>query len=436
MDDAADGIDGGIDRTVARSGCLELFARNVEPDAGYRLDAYACRYLQEVEADAGIGRALFTHEHQYIVVVDVFFAVGQFEERLIGFVERLFVELDAQQVKAVLEGGSSAAGGQYNRGFVDTHLFGVDNLVALAILQHAVLMDARRVGKGVASHDGLVGLYRHIHQIRYEAARAVNLLGVDVGFDLQVVVALANHGDLLERGVSGPFADAVDGHLGLPGSVLDAGHGVGRSHTQVVVAVGSDDHAVYPLDVLHEVANLLAELVGQAVAGGVGYVDDGGPGLDDGLDDASQIFVVGTACIFGVELYIFDISFGILDGSDSPLDNLFTSRVELVFDVVVRGAYTGVYAFVLGILQGLGRYLDVVLDCPGERTDGGPGHRLGYGYDRCKVAGAGYRETGFDNVDPEGFERFGYLYFFYGVELTAGHLLAVSQGCVENVQSV
>ena len=84
------------------------------------------------------------------------------------------------------------------------------------------------------------------------------------------------------------------------------------------------------------------------------------------------------------------------------------------------------YASVLGILQGLGRYLDVVLDCPGEGTDGGPGHGLGYGYDRCKVAGTGYRESGFDDVDPEGFERIGHLYFFYGVELTAGHLLAVS----------
>jgi hypothetical protein len=36
---------------------------------------------------------------------------------------------------------------------------------------------------------------------------------------------------------------------------------------------------------------------GQAIARGVGDVDHCGTGLDDGLDDAGEIFVVRTSCI-------------------------------------------------------------------------------------------------------------------------------------------
>ena len=426
MYDAANGIDSGIDRTVARSGGLELLAGDVESDAGYRLDAHACRHLQEVETNAGIGGALFPYQHEYIVVVDVFLAVGQFEEGVVGLVECLFFQLDAQQVEPVFQGCPSAAGRQYNRSLVDAYLFGVDNLVAFAVFQYTVLMNARGVGKGVAPHDGLVGLYGHVHEVGDEPARAVNLLGIDVGLDLQVVVAFANHGYLFERGVPGPFANTVDGYFGLTGAVLYTRHRVGRGHAQVVVAVGGDNHPVYSGHVLFEVANLAAELVGQAIAGGVGYVDNGSPGLDDGLDHAGQVFVVGAACIFGIELNVLDILFGIFDRGDSALDNLLAGGVELVFDVVVRSAYAGVYTFVPGILQGFGRYLYIVFDRSGKGTNGGPCHRFGDGNDRFEIAGTGYRKSCFYDVDAKGFECFGYLYFFNGVELTAGDLLAVS----------
>ena len=75
--------------------------------------------------------------------------------------------------------------------------------------------------EGVTTHDGFIRLHRHVHQARYHAAGAVNLGRVDVGDDLTLLVALEDHGDLLQRGVTGTLTDTVDRDLHLAGSVQD-----------------------------------------------------------------------------------------------------------------------------------------------------------------------------------------------------------------------
>ena len=83
----------------------------------------------------------------------------------------------------MLQGCTSATRSKHDGIVVDTHLLGIHDLVGRYVLQHAILMDAARVGKGVAAYDGLVGLHGHIHQRAYHAARGVYLLRVDVGLD-------------------------------------------------------------------------------------------------------------------------------------------------------------------------------------------------------------------------------------------------------------
>ena len=98
----------------------------------------------------------------------------------------------------MLQGSTSATRGEHDGIVVDTHLLGIHDLVGRDVLQHAILMDTARVSKGVATHNGLVGLHGHIHQRAYHAARGVYLLRVDVGLDAQVGVRLEYHCHLLQ----------------------------------------------------------------------------------------------------------------------------------------------------------------------------------------------------------------------------------------------
>ena len=52
------------------------------------------------------------------------------------------------------------------------------------------------------------------------------------------------HDELLERGVAGALADAVDRALDLPHAALDRREAVGDGQAEIVVAVRAEDGAV------------------------------------------------------------------------------------------------------------------------------------------------------------------------------------------------
>ena len=82
-------------------------------------------------------------EHQHVIVVDFLLAVGKFKELLICLVECFGVEIDAEGMQTVFEGGASAAGCEHDGIFVHAHILGVDDFVAFAVFEHTVLMYAR-----------------------------------------------------------------------------------------------------------------------------------------------------------------------------------------------------------------------------------------------------------------------------------------------------
>ena len=330
----------------------------------------------------------------------------------------------------------SAPGREQDGVLVDAHVLRVHDFVALPVFQHAVLVNARRVGKGVAPHNGLVGLDGHVHEVRHQAARGVNLLRVDLRVDAQVAVAFQNHGHLLKRGVARPLADAVDGDLHLPRPVEHARHGVGRGHAQVVVAVGGQHGAVYAVHVLHEVLYLLAVLLRQAVTRGVGNVHHRRARLDDGLHDARQILIVRAPGILAVKFHVVHVAFGVLHGGHGAFQYLVLRGVELVADVVVRRADARVYALVLGISQGFGGHVDVLLHTAREGANHRPGHGFGYLDHGVEVAGTRNGEARLNHVHAEGFQRACHLDFLHRVQLAAGHLLAVAQRRVKYKKSV
>ena len=119
-------------------------------------------------------------------------------------------------------------------------------LVGGLLLQEAVLVDARFVGKGVITDNGLVGLHLHPGNAAYQAARRIDMLGRYAGLEAERVGSrLEYHDYLFKARVTGPLADTVYGALHLAGAVHHGKEAVGHGKPQVVMAVDRYNGAVY-----------------------------------------------------------------------------------------------------------------------------------------------------------------------------------------------
>ncbi len=58
--------------------------------------------------------AVLAGEHKHVVVGDLLLAVGEFQEVFVDLVEGFAVELHAEHLQTMLEGGVSGAGGQHD----------------------------------------------------------------------------------------------------------------------------------------------------------------------------------------------------------------------------------------------------------------------------------------------------------------------------------
>ena len=297
-------------------------------------------------------------------------------------------------------------------------------------------MDARRMGEGVAAHDGLVGLHGHVHQARHQVRGLGDQARIDVRVDGHVLVAAERHHHLVERGVAGPFADAVDRDLGLPCAVQDAAQRIGRSHAQIVVAVGRNDRPVDVGNVVHEVFDLRAVFVRKTVARRVGDIDHRRAGPDDRLDHAGEVLDVGAPGVLGIELHVLDVAFGIFHRLDGRFDDLLGRGTQFVVDMLRRNADARMDTLAPGQPQRIGRNVDVLLHGAGQRADRRLGNGLGNLQHGVEITGAGDGKSRLDDVYAEAFEQFGDFNFFGGVQLTTGDLLTVAQRGVENVQSL
>ena len=374
-----------------------------------------------------------THEYLQIARGDHLLLVGQLQKTLVYLVQLLAFGRVAYLCEVVLERRAAAAGRQDDARLVYSDILGVDYLIRLAAFEHAVLMYSRRVRKGVAADNGLVGLYGHTHEVRHKTARRDDLPRIDTYLEVEILVALYCHNDLLEGCVSGTFAQTVYRHLHLAGTVLDGSQRVGRGHAQIVVAVGRDDGLVDVGDVVLKVGDLGAVLARQTVTRRVGYVYDSGAGRDYGLHHAGQKLVLGAACILGVELHVIDETAGVLHRIDSLLDDRFGGHAKLFVDVVCRGADTRMDTAAFGELQRLGRHVDILLHGAREGTDDGARYRLRDLDHRVEVSRTRYREARFDDVHTQFFELPRHLDLLYGVELASRNLLRIAEGGVEDI---
>ena len=102
------------------------------------------------------------------------------------------------------------------------------DLIGHGVFQHAILVNARFVGKGVGPHDGFVGLDHDAGNHAHQAAGGIDVLGLDAGVEgHEVPASVQGHDHLFQGGIASALADAVDGHFGLTGAGIDGGDGVG-----------------------------------------------------------------------------------------------------------------------------------------------------------------------------------------------------------------
>src|SRR5690606_10512384 len=180
-----------------------------------------------------------------VLVEHFLFLIRQRLEADKRVLQLLFGERVAQLLHAIAEGVAAGVLAQHQRRLGQADADWVHDLVRLAMLEDAVLVDARLVGEGVLADDGLVALDHDAGQRRDHAARRVQLGRVDARADAVIVAAgPQDHDDLFQRGVSGALADAVDGALDLARTALDGSHRGGYRHAQVVVAMSRQDDAL------------------------------------------------------------------------------------------------------------------------------------------------------------------------------------------------
>src|ERR1039458_1775773 len=145
-----------------------------------------------------------------------------------------------------------------------------------------------------------------------------------------------------------------------------------------MTTVHADDGALDARHILLEAANQRAVLFRHRIAGGVGDIDHGGSGGDDGSDHFKQVVRVGAPGVFGVELDVIGELARQFDGIDGHgEDRAFFFRqcfavpfiLELAADVNIRGADSGVDAGPPALRQGFTAGLDVGGHGAGEGAD-------------------------------------------------------------------
>ena len=244
------------------------------------------------------------------------------------------------------------------------------------------------------------------------------------------------HHDLLERGVAGALAQAVDRALHLAGAVHHRGERIGDGHPEVVVAVRGPDRLVRVRDAPEQFAEERAPAIRHAVADRVGHVDRARARRDRRLEDAAEEVHVRAHRVLGRELDVVGVLARELDGAHGGLEHLLLAHAQLELHVDRARRDEGVDALPGRGRHGLAGAPDVVVVGARERAHGRVPHGLGDGADGLEVAGARRGEARLDHVDAQPLELLADPDLLVAGHGSARALLAVAHGGVENDQLV
>ena len=210
-----------------------------------------------------------------------------------------------------------------------------------------------------------------------------------------------NHSHFFECRVSGTFANTVNSNLYLTRSIQHTADGVGGSHTQVVMAMRRNDGFVYAVYMVYQIFYFCSIFAWQAISGSIWNINHGSSGFNNSLYHTGQIFIICTASVFCIKLYIVYITTCILNRCHRTLNDFFTSRIEFIFNVRVRSSDTCMYTFMLGESQRVGSHIYIFLHRTCQCTDSRPCNSLRNFNNRIKVARTRYRESCFYHIHTQ-----------------------------------
>src|SRR6187402_2299493 len=84
------------------------------------------------------------------------------------------------------------------------------------------------------------------------------------------------------------FANTVYGAFNLPGAANNPGNCVCSSQAEIVMAMDGDFYLIYAFHMFHQVPDLRAILIREAVTRSIGDIEDRCPGFYDGRADLCQ----------------------------------------------------------------------------------------------------------------------------------------------------
>ena len=170
-----------------------------------------------------------------------------------------------------------------------SHIFRAHDFIGLAVLQHAVLMNARLVRECVCTHDRLVALHHHARQLAHQAARRKQLLRLHARLQAIVIAPhLQRHHQLFQRTIARPLADSIDRHFHPPRPALDCRQRIRHRQAQIVVAMHMHHHILQLRHMLVQIGQQPAELLRNREPHRVGNVDRGRPRRNDRANHLRQ----------------------------------------------------------------------------------------------------------------------------------------------------
>jgi hypothetical protein len=194
----------------------------------------------------------------------------------------------------------------------------------------------------------------------------------------------------------------------------------------------ADDGVLDVRDVVEEILDERAVFVRRGVADGVGDIDRGRAGFDDGLRHLSQELRLGARGVLGRELDVLAVAERALDAFHGAFENLALRHLE--FELAMDGArgeeHVNARAVARGF-HGFGGAVDVLIDAAGQPGDARALDLAGDGFHGLEIAVAGDREARLDDVHAQPGQLPRDLEFLADVHGCARALLAVAQRRVE-----
>ncbi len=317
---------------------------------------------------------------------------------------------------------------------IKTDRFRRHDLVGRLFHDHAMLMNAGLVGKGIRPDNGLVGLHHDAGDSRQHAAGGIDVLGGHARVVGQYVIAgPKGHDQFFEGAVAGTLTDTVDGAFHLACASLHGRQRVGHRKTEIIVAVHRDRRLVDIGHIVAQIGNDLKKFRWNGIADRIGDIDDSRTGVNDRLNHLCQKWKPGAYRILSRKFDIVGIFLGSLDGFDRSGQDLILIHLQLVLHMDIGSRDEGVdTAALLGVLQRFPGTVDVFVVGTAETCDLRTLDRLRDFFDSFKITIGSNREARFDDVDIQTLELVGNPELLFNIHAGARRLFSVTQGCIEN----